>query len=60
MGLLARDRIKRDEVTGEPKVLGADDEVERVIELRLAYGLDHTPAQLTFEPPRVDRTAPLP
>ena len=44
VGLLARDRIKRDEVTGEPKVLGADDEAERVIELRLAYGLDRTPA----------------
>ncbi len=56
VGLLARDRIKRDEVTGEPIVLGADEEAERVIELRLAYGLDRTPAQLTFAPPRVDKT----
>ena len=56
VGLQARERIKRDEVTGEPVPLAADEEAERVIELRLVYGLRGTPSSLTLEPPRSDRT----
>jgi hypothetical protein len=45
-----RHRIQRDEVTGEPFPVQAED-AERVVFARLAYPLPARPASLTFTPP---------
>jgi len=45
-----RQRIQRDEVTGEPLPVQAED-AERVVFARLAYPLPERPASLTFTPP---------
>ncbi|MBK5098844.1 MAG: hypothetical protein JJE01_13745, partial [Gemmatimonadetes bacterium] len=45
-----RHRIQRDEVTGEPLPVQAED-AERVVFARLAYPLSGRPARLTFTPP---------
>ena len=45
-----RHRIQRDEVTGEPLPVQAED-AERVVYARLAYPLSERPASLTFTPP---------
>jgi hypothetical protein len=45
-----RHRIQRDEVTGEPLPVQAED-AERVVFARLAYPLSGRPASLTFTPP---------
>ena len=45
-----RHRIQRDEVTGEPLPVQAED-AERVVYARLAYPLPERPASLTFTPP---------
>ena len=53
-----RHRIQRDEVTGEPLPVQAED-AERVVFARLAYPLSGRPASLTFTPPGRESGQPL-
>jgi hypothetical protein len=53
-----RNRIQRDEVTGEPLPVQAED-AERVVYARLAYPLPGHPASLTFSPPGGDPGRPV-
>ena len=46
-----RDRVRRDDITGEPLPLGADAEAERVLFVRLEYDLPGQPSTLTMIPP---------
>ena len=56
LDLTTRERIKRDEVTGEPIPLAEDEEPEPVVFARLRYDLPPTPPALVFQPPGPDGT----
>ena len=55
LGIEARPRLRRDEITGEPLVVNQDEE-ELVVFARLEYGLPANPASLTFLAPRGEAT----
>ena len=51
-GIEVRPRIRRDEITGEPLPVSAEDEEEPVVFVRLVYPLERRPQTLTLRPPR--------
>jgi hypothetical protein len=52
-----RDRVRRDDITGEPLPLGADAEAETVLFVRLEYALPGQPSALTLTPPGLNAAA---
>jgi hypothetical protein len=51
-GIEVRPRVRRDEITGDPLSVSAEDEKEPVVFVRLAYPLERRPKRLTLKPPR--------
>jgi len=51
-GIEVRPRVRRDEITGEPLPVSAEDEEEPIVFVRLVYPLERRPKSLTLKPPR--------
>jgi hypothetical protein len=51
-GIEVRPRVRRDEITGQPLPVSAEDEEEPVVFVRFAYPLQRRPKTLTLKPPR--------